>query len=190
MVDKSHGALKVIVDLPSHGQGQDEPLVTSQPLFVLEHKVISLFDRSDGTQALEECPELSSSQGGRVGPEPSHALSLDMVKASLNTNHWPYCLKGPHCALFSIHGDVEGVKAILLKVFKPPINLVETFFKAIDGVNNSLLQGIHEDNKAAILVKVGAIVKEVFDTRDIFRKRGFFGEPMVNNPLDLGMTVS
>jgi len=75
----------------------------------------------------------------------------------------PYSIECSHGANFSIHSDIEGVKISFLEVHKPSVDVVVPFFGAVDGCNDGLADGIHENDEAAVFMKVRAVIYDISD---------------------------
>jgi len=168
----------------------DEIFVTEKPLPVKVKKEVSLLERADACQFPEEDPELHSRLGFGKGPEPSQALSLDVVEAALDQSHGPSESNGSHHGFFSVHRDTKGVEAFSLKPLKPGQDILIAFPRSIDVSDDLLTRSIHEADVAAILVKVSPIVEKVSVLGIVPRFLGRLLKPVIFNLLKLEGAVA
>ena len=153
--------LKVLVRDRITRQRMDIILIGLKPLSILSNKSISLSNTLNSINFRQKGSELFTSLGFRISPQPTHSFSLEMVQAALNCHFRPDQSQSTHNGAFTIGSDKARVKPLFLEADKPGIGLLKGFLFNIYVSDNFLIYPIHQIQQAAILMKIGRIIKHV-----------------------------
>jgi hypothetical protein len=55
---------------------------------------------------------------------------------------------------------------------------------------DGLIEGIHETDRTAVFVEVGAVVDDIFDLSVVEQLFGFFPEPIILDLMDLELAIA
>ncbi len=190
IVDKNDGPLQVFVSDRGTWKRKDRVLIGLKPLYVSLNKNIPFSDALNPTDLGEEYPQLFTGFSFGIAPQPAHSFSLNMIQTALEYGSWPDQLDSSRNRTFSISSDESRVQSLLLKITKPVIGFLKGFLLDVDMGDNFLIFPIHEIQQAAILVKVGCIVKHILHTSIIDRFIRRLLKPIILNAIKCEGTIA
>lgn len=167
IINKHYGTLQIFVGNRSARKGMDITLVCLKPFCILVNKIISLKDAFNPVDLAEESPQLFTGFSFRIGPEPAHPFPLDMVQTALNNRSRPDQPDSSRNGTFTIRSYEFRVQSLALKITKPGVGFLKGFLLNVDVGNDLLIYPIHQIQQAAVLVKIGGIIKYIADPRII-----------------------
>jgi len=113
-----------------------------------------------------------------------------MIQASLDRHSWPDQPHGPHNGTFTIAGYESRIQPMVLKIVKPRIGFLKGLLLNIHVGNNSLIYPIHKIQQAAVLVKVGCIVKHILNPRISALFARYLFKPVILNTIKCKSTIA
>jgi hypothetical protein len=183
IVNEHHGTLQIFVSDRGTGKRTDIVLICLKPLCISFNKSISFRDIINPIDLGEEYPQLFTGFSFRRGPEPPHPFPLNMIQTSLECRSWPNQPDGSGNRLFTIGSDESRIQSLRLKSAKPRIGLQKGLLLNIHVGDNLLIYPIHKIQQAAVLVKVGCIVKHILYLGIIDLFVGYLFEPVILNAI-------
>jgi len=190
IVNEHHGTLQVFVGNRGMREKADIALIRLKPLGISFDKSISFPDILDPIDLEEECPQLLTSFSFRICPEPAHPFPLDMIQTSLEYRSWPYQPDGSRNRALTIGSYESRIQPLAFEIVKPGIGFLKGLFLNIHVGDNLLIHTIHKIQQAAVLVKVGCIVKHILypGIIDLFVRR--LVKPVILNAIKCKSTVA
>jgi hypothetical protein len=165
-------------------------LILLKPFCILFKKSISFRNILNPISPGEECPQLFTGLGLRVGPEPAHPFPLDMIQTSLDNHAWPDQSHGSHNGTFAIAGYESRIQPLAFEINKPRVCLLERLLFNVNVSDDLLIYAIHNIQQAAFFVKVGRIVKYILYLGIIDLFLGFLFKPVVLNAIECKSAVA
>jgi hypothetical protein len=104
-----------------------------------------------------------------------------VIKTPLDVCPWPDLMDGPHNRLFAIHGQITRIQAMLFELAKPRQGVFIPLFLRIDMRDDYLASGIHKTDQTAIFMKIGPIINQILEARDIKQLRRAAIKPVMND---------
>lgn len=168
----------------------DIALICRKPLCVSLNKSVALPDILDPIDLGKEYPQLLTGFSFRIGPEPPHTFPLDMIQTSLEYCSRPSQPDGSRDGTFTVGSYESRIQPPVLEVVKPGIGFLKGLLLNIHVGDNLLVYPIHKIQQAAVLVKVGCIIKHILypGIIDLFIRCLF--QPVILNAIKCKSTVS
>lgn len=163
MINKHYGTLQVFVGNRSARKRRDITLVCLKPFRILVNKSLSLRDTFNPMDLGEKISKLLTSFSFGIAPQPAHPFPLDMIQTPLEYGSWPDQSDGSHNRTFTISSNESRIQSLPLKIAKPGIGFLKGLLLHIDMSNNLLIDSIHQIQQAAVLMKIGGIIKHIPD---------------------------
>lgn len=190
IINKYYGALQVFVSKRAGWKRMNIILIRFKPFCVPLNKSISFRNILDLVDLGKENPQLLTSFSFRIGPEPAHPFSLNVIQTALE-----YCLRPdqsycPCHRTFSIGSYETRMQPLTFKITKPGIGFLKGLLLNIHMSNDGLVYSIHKIQKAAVLVKVGGIVKYISNPGIIDLLVGRLFKPIILNIIKCRSTMT
>ncbi len=172
------------------GKRTNIDLICLKPLSITSNESVSLRCALNSVYLGEKRSQLFTGFSLGKGPQPAHSFMLEMIQTSLNCYLWPDQPHGSQSGPFTVSSNKSWVQSFLLEADKPGIGLQKGLFLHIPVSNNLLIYPIHKIQQAAILMKIGRVVKHIVYLRIIDWFHWYLLKPIVLNAIKGKSTIA
>lgn len=165
-------------------------MVLSKPSPVSSYKTIASLDRPNPREAKQETAQFLTGRGLRVGPQPTAALMLNVVKTSLNFGMGPKGGDRFESGSLPICRKGKRIQTTLFETLKPLKEGFKPFLGHVQVREDGLISKMHECHQTTVPVEIGAIQNQILEHAEVLWFQRSLFKPVVFDALELGRAVA